>query len=198
MRNCVWLAEDWRTAFRTEAPARLATHLTGRGMEARCALAELETCRRHNDERREWTTAGSLAIPAVTVQHHHRFASAFIANLAASASAGKGHGYFVHMRTIFNHTVEFQTKKNDKNDFSKNRAILMGGRERLRPNRAARVQPRATGEPRSFSSSLRSFIPQMGRIDWGGVGTTRRLNGLTRSADGRAPPGSDGASPYLP
>jgi len=75
----------------------LATHLTGRGMEAQCALPELESCGRHDDERRERPPAGSLAIPAVTVQHHHRFGSAFVANRAASASAGEGCGYFAHI-----------------------------------------------------------------------------------------------------
>ena len=97
MRDCVGLALNRRAAFRAEAPMGLATHFTGRGMEAQCALPELESCGRHDDERRKRPPAGSLAIPAVTVQHHHRFGSAFVANLAASASAGEGRGYFAHI-----------------------------------------------------------------------------------------------------
>ena len=68
----------------------LATHLIGRGMEAQCALPELESCGRHDDEGRERPPAGSLAIPAVTVQRHHRFGTAFVANLAASTPPEKG------------------------------------------------------------------------------------------------------------
>jgi hypothetical protein len=50
-------------------------------------LQELESFRRHDDERRKRTSAGSLAISTVTVKHHNRFCCGFVANRAASASA---------------------------------------------------------------------------------------------------------------
>ena len=65
----------------------LATHLTGRGMEAQRALQELESFRRHDDERGKRASAGLLAISTVTVKHHNRFCCGFVANRAASASA---------------------------------------------------------------------------------------------------------------
>jgi len=105
MWDGVGLALDRRAAFRAETPMGPATHLTGRGVEAQCALPELESCGRHDDERRERAPAGSLAIAAVTVHHHQRFGSAFVANLAASASAGKGRGYFVHILFVSRSTV---------------------------------------------------------------------------------------------
>src|SRR5437773_2997949 len=60
---------------------------------------ELESFRRHDDERRKRTSAGLLAISSVTVKQHHRFCRGFVANRAASASAGEGRGYCGH--TLF-------------------------------------------------------------------------------------------------
>src|SRR4029453_17978698 len=65
-------------------------------METRRALQELESFRRHDDEGRKRTSAGSLAISTVTVKHHHRFCCGFVANRAASASAREGCGYCNH------------------------------------------------------------------------------------------------------
>jgi hypothetical protein len=50
-------------------------------------LQELESFRRHDDERRKRTSAGSLAISTVTVKHHNRLSCGFVANRAAGASA---------------------------------------------------------------------------------------------------------------
>ena len=75
---------------------RRAARLTGRGMEARRTLQELERFRRDDDERRKRTAAGSLAIPAVTVKHQNRFCRGFVADRAARASAGEGCGKGSH------------------------------------------------------------------------------------------------------
>jgi hypothetical protein len=83
----VGLPMNRRAAFRAKAPMGLATHLTGRGMKAYGALQDLESFRRHDDERRIRTSAGLLAISTVTVKHHNRFCCGFVANRAASASA---------------------------------------------------------------------------------------------------------------
>ncbi|MDB6023823.1 MAG: hypothetical protein JWM68_46 [Verrucomicrobiales bacterium] len=87
VRDSVRLADNRRTAFSAKAPMRLATHVTGRGMEPECALQQLESFRRHDDERRRGTPAGLLAISTVTVKHHHRCCRGFVANRATSASA---------------------------------------------------------------------------------------------------------------
>jgi hypothetical protein len=49
-------------------------------------LQELESFGRHDHERRKRTSAGSLAISTVTVEHHNRFCRGFVAICAASAS----------------------------------------------------------------------------------------------------------------
>jgi hypothetical protein len=102
------------------------------------------------------------------VQHHHRFGSAFIANLAASASAGKGRGYFVHMRTIFNHTVEFQTKKTtrtispriERYSWEVGRGSVRTGRRAS--NRALRVSPGRS--PPRFAASFRRWGGLIGAV----------------------------------
>jgi hypothetical protein len=58
-------------------------------MEAWRALQKLESFRWHDDKRGKRTSAGSLAISAMTVKHQHRFGCGFVANRPASASAGK-------------------------------------------------------------------------------------------------------------
>jgi hypothetical protein len=42
-------------------------------------LQELESFRRHDDESRKRTSAGTLAISTVTVKHHNRFCGGFVA-----------------------------------------------------------------------------------------------------------------------
>src|SRR5438132_12288123 len=87
LRDRVGLDLNRRAAFRAKAPMGLATRLTGRGMEARGALQDLESFRRHDDERGKRTSTGSLAISTVTVKHHHWFRCGLVANRPASASA---------------------------------------------------------------------------------------------------------------
>ena len=79
----------------------LATRLTRRVMEAERALYEPESFFRHDDERGKRTSAGLLAIPTVTVKHHHWFGGGFVANGAASASAREGRGYCGHLFLFF-------------------------------------------------------------------------------------------------
>ena len=55
-------------------------------------MQDLESFLRHDDERREWPAAGLLTIPAVAVEHENRLGRGFVANRAASASAGEGCG----------------------------------------------------------------------------------------------------------
>ena len=86
LRDRVRLDRDRRAAFRAKAPTRLAARFAGRGMEAQGTLQELEAFRRHDHERRKRTSAGLLAIPAVTVKHDHRFDCGFVANRTARAS----------------------------------------------------------------------------------------------------------------
>ena len=87
LRGSVGVAHDGRAAVRAKTSAGHATCLTRRGMEVQRALQEIEGFRRHDDERRKRASAGSLAIPAMTVNHHHRFSCGFVPNRAASASA---------------------------------------------------------------------------------------------------------------
>ena len=75
----------------------LASPLTWRGMEPKCALQKLERLLRHDDERGKGAPTGSLAISTVTVKHHDWFGCGFVANSAASASACEGCGYFRHI-----------------------------------------------------------------------------------------------------
>jgi len=92
LRGSVGFAHDGRAAVRAKTSASHATRLTRRGMEAQRALQKIEGFRRHDDKRRKRASAGSLAIPAMTVNHHHWFSSGFVTNRAASASAGEGCG----------------------------------------------------------------------------------------------------------
>jgi hypothetical protein len=62
---------------------RIRSHL--RGM-----YGNLEGFQRHDHHRRIWPAAYSLAIATMTFDHHQRAGTAFIADFAANASAGKG------------------------------------------------------------------------------------------------------------
>jgi hypothetical protein len=67
-------------------------------MEAGRTLQELESFRRHDDERRKRASAGLLAIPAVTMKHQDGLCRRFVTNRAASATAGKGGRYLSPVR----------------------------------------------------------------------------------------------------
>jgi hypothetical protein len=62
------LGHDRRTAVSAKAPMRRTTCMTGGLIETERPLRELESFGRHDDKRREWAAAGSLAISTVTVQ----------------------------------------------------------------------------------------------------------------------------------
>jgi hypothetical protein len=90
LRNGIGLDHNRRTAVRAKAPAGHAALFAGRRMKAGRALQELESIRRHDDERRKWPATGSLTIATVTVKHQNRCGCGFVANRAASASTGEG------------------------------------------------------------------------------------------------------------
>ena len=70
-----------------KAAVGFAARLARRIVEMGRALEELEGFRRNDDEPRKRTSAGSLAISAVAVQHHCWFCGGFIANRSARAAA---------------------------------------------------------------------------------------------------------------
>lgn len=87
LRNGIWLDYYRRAAVRAKAPTSLAACLAGRGMKARRALQKLEGFSRHDDEGRVRSTAGSLAIATMAVEHQNRFGFGFVANPTTGASA---------------------------------------------------------------------------------------------------------------
>src|SRR5262245_6060370 len=83
--------------MRAKTATRPAAAITERVVEAERALQELESFRRHHDERGERSSAGSLAISTMTVKHQHRFGCRFITNRAARASACERCAYCSHI-----------------------------------------------------------------------------------------------------
>jgi len=53
-------------------------------------LQQFEGSARHADDGRKGATSRALTIPTVAMKHRHWFTNAFVANRAASTSAGKG------------------------------------------------------------------------------------------------------------
>jgi hypothetical protein len=90
LRKGIGLDYNRRAAVSAKAPAGHAALFAGRRMKAGRALQELESFRRHDDERRKRPATGSLAIVTVTVKHQNRCGCGFVANRAASASTGEG------------------------------------------------------------------------------------------------------------
>ena len=81
-------AEKPRATVRAKPAFVVTAGLARRGIEARRAFCDFEFCR-HIHNRGKRSASGALAITTMTVKHHDRFSCAFVANRAASASAGK-------------------------------------------------------------------------------------------------------------
>ena len=96
LRHRVRLDQERRAALVAKTPVGFSAHFAWRRMEVGGALDETEGFRRHYEEGGEWASAGSLAIPTVTMQHHHWGCGGFIADRAASATAGNGRCYCGH------------------------------------------------------------------------------------------------------
>jgi hypothetical protein len=69
LRGRVGPDENRRATVRAKAAVGLAATITQRVMEARRALHDFESFRRHDDIRRKRPATGSLAIATVTVKH---------------------------------------------------------------------------------------------------------------------------------
>jgi hypothetical protein len=61
--------QNRRATVAAKASMGFATGITRGVVEAQCALRKLKTFRWHDDERGEWTSTGSLAIPTMTMKH---------------------------------------------------------------------------------------------------------------------------------
>src|SRR6266478_3908976 len=83
-------AEEARAAVGAKTSFVVTDHLARRGIVARCAFRDFEYFRGHIHDRRKRTARGALTVAAVTVKHRDRLSGAFVANRAASASAGEG------------------------------------------------------------------------------------------------------------
>src|SRR5688572_26725199 len=72
----------------------LAASLARTVMKTQRALQKAESVFRHDSERRERSSARSLAIATVAVKHQHGLGCAFVANRATGASTGKGRVFY--------------------------------------------------------------------------------------------------------
>ena len=111
-------------------------------------MQELESFRGHDHERSKRSSAGSLAIPAVTVKHHAGPCRGFVANRAASASARKGCRYrghiFFALMIFVRSIVRRMSERSQDNRFSTPIVLVLRPRAELRENAPTRGRRTST------------------------------------------------------